>query len=803
MKLSPKIILRIMSLFIASVGVAVNAHAQDTLNVDSVVTSNRGGIENALVGNVAGLRIKSWSGTPGAQSVINLRGLGLDPTSKSTMPLILVNGVPLIASPSDINGLNPLSYYTAGQIDHIEVIKEIDRLAAYGVQAPNGAINIIVKEGKSGAIHVNANAFAGANFLQGMDSGKDAFYNFNSGARHAVYGNGGFINEQSITVDGSGDYGSYLFGLTNHQDKGYIKDSDFGRQSLFLNAKYNITKKFSAHFYNNFALAKRNGRYAGEFNREMLLPVINDEGFMMDKNRNVAVLSSMRLAYVFNEAFKISSVASLSYDASSRDAYVPSNILDGKIYSLSATLKRQLVTLHTSLDYLHRFGEDLKLNMTIGNEFRTNDDRLTSVDGSRSLESGGSDFVKVVTGYNATQTNALSNHDVEKIVSFYGTWRWNYKKDLDVNMVLRTDGSSLYQNKWALYPSIGVHYDLKRILNVPVKAEVAYGKTGILSRPDVYRGQLSAYGDYFGGNELGVGMLYPAFADAKSVAVYQLDLGLAFRVLPKLNIEINYFNKDYRNFTYQRYQPNISGVDYVFETGGSLGLSGFELSLAGKWFDATNFSWGTNFNIAAYQNKVNSLPAGIHNTSIAYLGNLSKGDAVTSLTAYEAGMPKSIGNSEPKAFGGLNNTIRYRNISASFTASYAWGGKVVAESFNSTYYADLVGNTFPVKNTETPYYYTSTDINGRTTYQGIRAIENSGFIRLNKAALTYHFGAVLKRAVAISDMQLFLRGDNLITITKYSGVNPEENIAGVRRSDLGLTGTPLPSSIVLGLKLVL
>lgn len=803
MKLSPVIIWRPIFLFIAFLGMAVDIYAQDTLKADSVVTANRAGIENILSGNIAGLRIKNWSGTPGAQAVINLRGLSLDPTSKSTMPLILVNGVPLIASPSDINGLNPLSYYTADQIDRIEVIREIDRLAAYGVQAPNGALNIVVKEGKPGAIHVNANAFAGANFLQNMDSGKDAFYNFNTGARHAVYGDGGFINEQNLMVDGSGDYGSYLFGLTNHQDKGYIKGTDFGRQSLFLNARYNITKKFSAHFYNNFALANRNGRYAGEFNREMLLPVVNDEGFMMDKNRNVAVLSSMRLAYVFNEAFKLSSVASLSYDASSRDAYVPSDILGGKIYSLSATLKRQLITLKTSFDYLHSFGDDLKLDMTIGNEFRTNDDRLTSVDGSRSLESGGSDFVKVVTGYNASQTNALSNHDVEKIISFYGTWHWNYKKDLDVNMVLRTDGSSLYQNKWALYPAIGVHYDLKRLLNVPVKAEVAYGKTGVLSRPDVYRGQLNAYGDYFGGNELGIGILYPAFSGAKSVAVYQLDLGLAFRVLPRLNIAINYFNKDYKNFTYQRYQPNIRGVDYVFETGGSLGLSGFELGLAGKWFDATNFSWVTNFNIAAYKNKVKTLPAGIDNTSIAYLGNLSKGDAVTSLTAYEAGKAMVIGNSEPEAFGGLNNTIRYKNISASFTASYAWGGKVVAESFNSTYYADLVGNSFPVKNTETPYYYSSTDVNGRTTYQGIRAVEHLSFIRLNKAALTYHFGAALKRVVAIKDLQLFLRGDNLITITKYSGVNPEENITGVRRKDLGLTGTPLPSSLVLGLKLVL
>lgn len=803
MELLPKGIWKTMFLVLASFGTATKLNAQDTLVVDSLVLSNRSGIEQILQGNVAGLRIKNWSGTPGAQSIINLRGLSLDPTSKSTIPLILINGVPMIASPSDVTGINPLAYFSADQVDRIEVIREIDRLAAFGVQAPNGAINIIMKEGVSGAIHVSANAFAGANFLQGMDSRKDAFYNFNTQARRKVYGDGGFVNEQKVSVDGSGDYGSYLFGLTNYQDKGYIKDAGFGRQSLFLNAKYNITPKFTAHFYNNFSLARKDGRYAGEFNREMILPVVNDEGFVMDKNRNVGLISSMRLSYQFNPAFSISSVPSISYDAASRDAYVPSNVLDGEIFALSRTVKRQLITIKTSLNYVKQLAEDLKLDMTIGHELRSNDDRLTTIDGSRGLESGGSDFVKVVTGYNANQVNAFSDHQMEKITSFYGTWNWNYKKDLDVNMVLRADGSSLYDKKWALYPALGIHYDLENTLNIPVKANVAYGKTGVLSGPEVYRGELGAYGDYFGGNELGIGLLYPAYRDAKSTDVYQFDAGLIFNILPGLEMELNYFDKTYKDFTYQRYLPNISGTDFQYETGGSVSLSGIEAALRGKWFDTRNFGWSTEFNIAAYQNKVKTLPAAIQSTSLSFLSALSKGDALTSLVAYEGGVEKVIGNADAKAFGGLSNTFKFGNISASFTASYAWGAEVLTESFTSTYYADLVGNNFPLKNAETPYYFSSTDATGRTVYQGIRTIEDANFIRLNKAAVTYHFGPLLKKVAAIKDIQLFLRGDNLVTLSNYSGVNPEENVTAIRKRDLSLTGTPLASSLVLGFKLVL
>ncbi|WP_442591301.1 TonB-dependent receptor plug domain-containing protein [Pedobacter sp. AW31-3R] len=802
MELLPKCIWKTVFLFLVPFGMTKQVAAQDSLVADSALRSNRTGIENLLQGNVAGLRIKSWSGAAGAQSLINLRGLSLDPSDQSAMPLILVNGVQIIGSPSNITGINPLSYYSADQVERIEVIKDIDQLAAFGVQAPNGAINIIMKEGKPGAIHIRASGFAGPNFLQDMDYRKDAFYNFNTTGRRAVYQQGTMIHEQNVTVDGAGTYGSYLFGLTNHQDNGITRGTSFGRQSLFLNARYQISKQFSAHFYNNLALTSRKGRYAGDVDRSLLLPVINDESFFMDKNRNVGLTSSIGLNYQFNPEFKLSSVAGLSYEGADRDLYVPSAVLDGNIYASSATYKRQLITLNTSANYLHDFSKKLRLDMTLGNEIRTIDNRLTSVNGSRSLESGGSDFVKVVNGYNASQINALSDREMEKLLSFYGIWKLKYAEDLVLNLVLRADGSTFYDKKWALYPAAGLNYDLKNKLRLPLSIHAAFGKTGMLSGPEVYRGQLEAYGEYYGGTELGIGTAYRAFPDAQSVSVYQADAGITVSILPSLDVSAGYFSKTYQDFTYQRFLPNISGIDYQYETGGSLGLSGLEFNLEGRWLNTPNFSWSTALNFASYRNKVKKLPAAVEETSLAYLAALSNGDALSSLVAYEGNQQKIIGNSEPKAFGGISNTLRYKNISASMTVTYSWGADVAAESFSSRYDTDVTGTTFPLKNSETPYYTTSTGAEGQTIYQGIRSIEDASFIRLNRAAITYHFGPMRNGLKSLSDLQVFVRGENLLTLSKYSGINPEENIAGIRRYDLGTTGTPLPSSVVLGLKVV-
>jgi hypothetical protein len=801
MKLLPKHLCKFAGVFLASLLEVSQAHSQEVLVVDSLVTSSRSGIENTLLGTVAGLRVKNWTGTPGIQSIINLRGLSLDPTNDSALPLILINGVPVITSPSNVTGINPLSYYSPDQIERVEIIKSAAMLAAYGVQAPNGAINLIMKGGKIGPLHLRASASVGVNVLNDFDYRKDAFYDFNTIARRKVFDTGTIVHEQSILVDGGGDYGSYSFGLNNYADDGILNSTKFGRQSLFLNAKYNITPKLTAHFYNNLALTNRDGRYAGEYNRSFVLPVVSDETFFMDNKRNVAFLSSIGLKYQFNPAFSISSTGGISYEGASRDVYIPSNILKGSIYASSEAYKRQLLTINTSLNYLREISSNWKMDLKLGHELRSTDNRLTSVDGGRSLESGGSNYVKIVTGYNASQTDAFSDHDVEQLIGFYGIGKWSYRDDLKIDLVLRTDGSSLYEKKWGFYPALGIVYSLENKTKLPLTFNASVGKMGMLNRPQSYRGELVAKGEYNYGNQLGVGQLYSAFHDAKSVDVLQMDAGLSYQMSPSTTFSVNYFSKTYSDFIYKRYLPNINGVDYQYETGGKLGLSGFEFTLNGAWVQTPHFTWSTNLNLAVYNNKVKELPADLNNTSMSYLSALSKGDPITSLTAYEGNQQKVIGNSAAQLFGGITNSLRFKNVSLGFTFNYASGSDIVAESFSSRYTVGSVSNEYPIKQGETPYYLIQGD-EKTPIYQGIRTIEPGSFIRLNKAVISYHITDWFKKTTKIEDAQLFLRGENLVTLTKYSGVNPEENVAGIRRADLSYTGTPLPMIIALGFKIV-
>lgn len=786
--------------FIAVLALLVTANAQEVVEIDSVIWSNRSGLENILQGTTAGLKVENWTGTPGFQSLINLRGLSMDPSDVSNYPLIMVNGVPILADPSVFTSINPLSYYSPDQIERVEVIKDVAQLAEYGVQAPNGVINIITKEGKKGPLHVTASAFAGYNFLSDYSCKTDAFYNFNTTARKEIY-TGSIIHEENIIIDGGGTYGSYLYGVSNHTDEGVIDQLIFSRQSIFFNAKYNISKKFTTQFYNNFTLAGRDGRYAGDLNRALTLPRVYDEEFYMDKNRNIALLSSIGLTYEFKPELKLSSLIGISYEGSKKDLYVPSNLQKRNIYALSVAYKRQLLSVDTRLDYTKKITEKIKMDLTVGNEIVTRENRLTKVDGSRLIEAGGSNYVKVVTGYSAAETNAMSDYVIDKLLSFYGIGKFSFKEDLKLNVVLRTDGSSLYKNKWELYPALGLNYSLNKSLNIPLSINVSAGKTGILNRPERYRGELVALGDYYEGTELGIGELYKPFDDAKSASITQFDAGITYSINNRLSFSAQYFNKRYNDFTYLRYLPNIYGLEYELETGMELGLSGVELSLNGDIVRTKNFSWNTNLNMAYYSNEVGTLPTDIENTSLAKYSALNSGDKFTSLIAYEGHAQKIIGNSEANIFGGLNNTFTIKNISLGAKFTYASGVDIVAESYNSRYSGEMAGSEFPLKPAETPYYYIEADENGDEVYQGISWIEDGSFFRLSSVVVAYDFRKLADKSTTISDLQVFLRGDNFFTLSSYSGINPEENTTGIRNNNLENTGTPLPLSVVLGLKL--
>jgi TonB-linked SusC/RagA family outer membrane protein len=188
-----------------------------TLNVDSImrvapITS----VTDLLETRVPGLTIAHSSGTPGDPSRIRLRGASS--ITGNNDPIVIVDGVRVYASQSDIRNVNlapgaiagtdaterminvtggrrrvvgfsapsPLDQIDPNTIASIEVFKGPSATALYGSDAANGVIVITTKHGRAGPTHWSVTLGQGVNWVPG--NWPTTYYRFGSTLTGNTYG---------------------------------------------------------------------------------------------------------------------------------------------------------------------------------------------------------------------------------------------------------------------------------------------------------------------------------------------------------------------------------------------------------------------------------------------------------------------------------------------------------------------------------------------------------------------------------------------------------------------------------------
>ncbi|MDY8134142.1 SusC/RagA family TonB-linked outer membrane protein [Aquimarina sp. 2201CG5-10] len=139
-----------------------------TKSVISAVTVSAESLENrpnastiqSLSGQVAGLDISTASGQPGANSLVQIRGVSS--INGNTEPLFLMDGIPI--NEDNFRSLNP------NDIASISVIKDAAGTAIFGSRGANGVIVIKTKRGSKGSgLKVKYTGTQSFATLQGQD----------------------------------------------------------------------------------------------------------------------------------------------------------------------------------------------------------------------------------------------------------------------------------------------------------------------------------------------------------------------------------------------------------------------------------------------------------------------------------------------------------------------------------------------------------------------------------------------------------------------------------------------------------
>ncbi|WP_316796996.1 TonB-dependent receptor [Pedobacter agri] len=143
------------------------------------------------------------------------------------------------------------------------------------------------------------------------------------------------------------------------------------------------------------------------------------------------------------------------------------------------------------------------------------------------------------------------------------------------------------------------------------------------------------------------------------------------------------------------------------------------------------------------------------------------------------------GSAFPKFTSGLQFNSRYKDFSLSIQLYGAFGQKLYNDVLrdldsygNSNYRRDI--NPWSPTNTDTTfprlgYQFAANDrgINENARGNSDRWVEDGSFLRLRNVELGYSFPQKLISKANISSARLYVSGQNLFTITKYSGLDPD------------------------------
>lgn len=434
----------------------------------------------------------------------------------------------------------------------------------------------------------------------------------------------------------------------------------------------------------------------------------------------------------------------------------------------------------------------------------------------------------------STSSQVGSGYSEWSLLSLLGRINYAYKDKYLLSASLRRDGSSKFQgkNKYSMFPSAAIGWKLSeesfiQQLNVfnNLKLRASWGLTG--NQGINPYGTLSAYttnlddaGAIFNGTGTivsGIALGNPGNPNLKWETTEQINGGADMEFLKgALTFSADYFVKKTRNLLLSQPVPGYLGGYSIVSNIGDMQNKGWEFNLGINAFSGRAFTWSSSVIVSFLKNKLVSL--GEKRTDIRfdqfilkpgepigsfygykYLGtykpkdadeaaafNLKPGDARYEDTNKDGVINDNdyqiIGHALPSTTLGWNNTFTYKSL----TLNIFFTGMFGLDKLNYSYAFGMLGSTdakeilfTDIKNRYIPGVNETSDIPAFSSApsnsysQSSRFIEKADFIRLKNISLSYQLNRTALKNIA--GLTIFANAINLLTFTRYKGIDPESN----------------------------
>ena len=395
---------------------------------------------------------------------------------------------------------------------------------------------------------------------------------------------------------------------------------------------------------------------------------------------------------------------------------------------------------------------------------------------------------------------------------------------------VRRDGASNFgkDNQYGTFysGSLGWNIHNESFFNVEtidqLKLRASYGAVG--NRPAALYPQYDLYSLQSTYNGLPAPSPYQYGNDDLAWEIsYQTNIGIDTRFYDRIALSLEYYNKDTSDLLYYVSLPSTSGYNGYYENIGGVVNKGFEANLSVTIFPHTKngFGWTLTGNMGTNSNEVTELfeDADIdRGTKLSRVGEdyntwfMRKWLGVdpdtgsplwevvdpengerSETTDYNAATKQIVGTSTPDFYGGFSSMMHYKGFSLSANFNFSKGGYIYHSS-RELYDAD---GAYPTYNqqvlqdgwsrweepgdmaTHPQALYGGNNLSNKTSS---RYLEDASYLRMRNIRLGYSFPKVWLNNLKLGSFELYITGDNLLTLTDFSGTDPEVGIDGYASS---------------------
>ena len=449
---------------------------------------------------------------------------------------------------------------------------------------------------------------------------------------------------------------------------------------------------------------------------------------------------------------------------------------------------------------------------------------------------------------------ASSYRNSNTLAAFFIRGNYNYAEKYLISASVRREGSSRFgaNNKWGWFPAVSLGWRItgedfmadKEWCN-DLKLRAGFGVTGNNLASDLRSVAMLSNGGTFWDGELGKYVYSYAVSqnvnpDLRWEKKYEYNLGLDYAFLDnRLYGSLDVYYRQTRDLLWDYEVPT---PPYQFPTllanAGQMDSYGVELVISGIAVQSKDWTWVTTPTVSFNRNYVTKLsdPSKGFNYDVTESGEVNdngvmnvktqilkegypvgsfygykfkgfKSDGTWMYTTPTGGYVSSdnavesykqvIGNAQPWFTFGWNNTVRWKNLDVSVFFRGVVGNKILnvarwiygpqSQTSMNFFAKDCIGDdvVYANKANFSDYY-----------------LEDGSYLKLDNLTVGYTFK--FKDNKYIDNLRLYLTGQNLFTITSYSGQDPEIDTTSVWSSGVDYPSFyPRVATVLLGLNLSL